>query len=110
MMKKSNLVVGYHGGQLQILHSLLQFPNMICKQLIENLLVGNKRYKIPLFCLLDNHHVRHVWTNHFRNSGHFKLSRIKLFMWVIEKHASEENFWVDRIIYWTIRDTTIMWK
>ena len=48
-LKKGNLMVGYHGGQLHILPPLLQFTKIIQNELINNLLIGNKRDNIPPF-------------------------------------------------------------
>ena len=49
MMKDINLTVGYCWVHLHILPLLLQFIKMMCNQLIDNLLIGNKRDKIHPF-------------------------------------------------------------
>ena len=87
MVKKINIMVGYHGGQLQILPSLLKFTKIMRKQLIDNRLIWNKKDKTPPLCLLMHHHVRHVHNKKFNNVAQYTLRRMKVFIKVINKHA-----------------------
>ena len=41
-IKRSNLTIGFHHGQLQMLPSTWTFPRMNCKQLVDNWYVGNR--------------------------------------------------------------------
>ena len=109
MTKERNLTVGYHGIHIQIIPSLLQFPNMTWNQLIENLFIGNKRDNIPPFFWLNNNYVIHVQTKKCNHSEHYILRGIKVFMKANNNHAREENCCIDRITYRQIRDTTILW-
>ena len=82
---------------------------MMYKHMIDNPLIRNKIYKIPLFCLMNNQGARHVQTNICNNAGHYALRSMKLFMKVTKKHAREDNFWIERKIDWTRRNTNIIW-
>ena len=100
--------MGIIGSQLHIIPPLLQFPKMTHNQLIYNLLIGNKRDKIPPFCLLTRHHARHLITKKCKNDGHYKLIRMKKFIKVTKKHAREDNFGVERRRNWNIRYTIVI--
>ena len=67
MTNKRNNMVVYHGVQLQILLPLLQFPKMMCNQLIYNLLIWNNRDDIPQSFKTRNN-VIHVQTNKCNNA------------------------------------------
>ena len=54
MIKDMNMMVTYHGGQLYIIPTLLKFTNMTQTQIIENLLIENKRDKIPPFFVVES--------------------------------------------------------
>ena len=110
LMKKGNMTVVYHRIYLNILPPLFQFTNMTQKQLVDNLLIQNKRDNITPFCLLNHNHVRHVKIKKCYNSGHYTLRTMKVFMKLIKKHATEENCSIEIRIYWTIRDTINMWE
>ena len=77
-------------------------------QLIENILIINKRDKIPQFYLLTHHHVIHVQKNKCKNSGHYILMSMKVLMKATKKDTREWNFWIYRKRYCTLRDTASM--
>ena len=91
MIKKRNLTVGYHGRHINILPPLLKFTKVTCNNLIDDLLIGNKRYNIPPYCLLTHYHFRHLQTKKCNNSGHNMLIKMESFVKVIEKHTREAN-------------------
>ena len=60
------------------------------------------------FLLLNHHNVINVQTKKCKNDGNYTPIRMKVYMKVTKKNAREENYWIERKIYWTIRNTTIM--
>ena len=43
------------------------------------------------------------------NAVCYTMRRVKVFVKVTNKHTREDGFWIYMRIYWTIRDTSIMW-
>ena len=92
IMKKRQLTMGFHHGNLQVLSPHWQFPKTNTQQLMDNWYVGNAREKIPPIGLLTHHNVAHLGTVKNPNLGKVKLRQKNVVMSLIKQYTRIENW------------------